>query len=188
MNAKRATLPAALILVAVAATCIGLRTMGRKQVPPGDSFWRLTYEIDFTAKKNGAKVSVAFPSDTAQAQTTLPENPKWRQRPTKSGTRELESVASAAGPVSLSAQFDIHLSPGAAWKQAVPAEPLARGPRRYLGSEDLIQVEDRVVRERLERLRDQPVTQVDSWMRCSITVKRGLPSAGGMPRPTLSGP
>ncbi len=53
------------ILVFLGAVCAGARVYVRRQMAMyrGDSLWRLTYSVEFDARRTGARVRVAIPAD-----------------------------------------------------------------------------------------------------------------------------
>jgi hypothetical protein len=132
----------------------------KKAVAPGDTFWQLTYTINFQAKKAGAKLHAAFPGDTAHGRVFHHEMPvgdielEGTRKP-KSQNREIGLSTTRVGPYSVKAQFQIHLSPRAMWRDNSQWAGLTAEVRAdYLKSEKLVQADDPLVIETLDNLRD----------------------------------
>lgn len=162
MNSRAAVWRVVILLILVGAGCMNLRLVyqQKKAVVPGDTFWELTYTINFQAKKVGARLNAAFPGDTAHGRVFHHEMPIGeieveRTRKPKSTTREISLSANRAGPYNLKAQFDIHLSPRATWRESGSSTGLSAETRaEYLKSEKLVQADDPVVIETLDNLRN----------------------------------
>lgn len=169
MNARRATLPTAIVLVIAAIYAVSLRATSRHgtQALPGDSFWRLTYSITFNATKPKASLEVAFPYDTTRSrvsdrQVDAPDLSAERRRRRNDDSRQFELIAPKAGKHQAKIQFDIHLSPRAAWRSGEgPAQLTAESRAEYLRTKKGIEVDDPVVTATLQRLQSGPASKVE---------------------------
>ena len=161
MSARKAAMWVVGFLTVAGVICVGLRlhVQPATDLQHADTFWRLTYAIDFYAAKPGARLRVAFPYDT-------PHNRVFRQalffpglrterlRAAPSQARELGLVASRAGEQKLTIKFDLHLSPKARFRVREAGGPLTAEQRAaLLRPESGIQVDDPAVLGVLQSLR-----------------------------------
>lgn len=166
MNARRATLPTAIVLILLAVYGVSLRTTSRRvaRALPGDTFWRLTYSISFQATKPKAMLEVAYPFDTARCrvadrQVESADLSIQSRRRKDDRSRQFELIAPQAGPHQAKIQFDIHLSPRAVWRWEEPSTQLTAEARaECLRSQKGIEVDDPIVRATLERLQTGPAS------------------------------
>ncbi len=167
MNARSATSQVVVVVLVLGAVCVALRAGTRKemQLEPGDTFWKLTYEIDYRAKKAGAKLHAAFPHDTIHSrvrQISYP-NPKAGEKlriaPVES--REVGVTAQKAGSGRLTAEFAIHLSPHAVWRSESGSGTLTAEARAtYLRAKKGIEIDDPIVTATVEKLQRDPASRV----------------------------
>ena len=149
MNARRVVPWVAAALLVAGALCVGVRFYARRQMQlvHGDSVWRLTYTVDFRARRAGAKVHVAMPSDMPQARVFRQDLlysglAPLRSRPSRAANRESELATLRSGDYALSARFDIHLSPNAHWRASGPGrDPTAEDRAAWLRGTKTIQVD-----------------------------------------------
>jgi len=169
MNAKRAMpwVVAMLVLLGAAGVALRVQTQREMQLSPGDTLWRLTYTVTFHAAQSGGKIRAAIPADTVQGrifrQDLLYSGLTTEHlRPVHSQTREIGLAAMNAGNFSLTARFDIHLSPRANWRVNEPDVSLPADVRAgYLKSTKNIQADSPKVLETLDRLRRDSATPSD---------------------------
>jgi len=169
VNARRATLPVAAVLVLAGVLCFSLRSRSRddQKALPGDTFWRVVYKLQFTAKKPGAKVFVALPVDTQysritegvrQSGDTVTEKLLSRSR----DTREVVATTQRAGAHNLTFDFSIHLSKQSKWRSASTRARLTAEQRaECLQAKKGIEVNDPIVRQALDRIQEEPASKVD---------------------------
>jgi transglutaminase-like putative cysteine protease len=155
------------LVLVLGAVCVALRASTRKemQLVPGDTFWKLTYEIDYRAKKAGAKLHAAFPHDTIHSRVHQVRYPnpkageKLRIAPVES--REVGVIVQKPGSGRLTAEFEIHLSPHAVWRSDSGAGALTAEARAtYLRAKKGIEVDDPIVTSTLEKLQKDPASRV----------------------------
>jgi len=167
VNARRATSQIVVLLLVLGAICVALRAGTRKelQLVPGDTFWKLVYEIDYRAKKAGAKLHAAFPHDTAHSrvhQIRYPD-PKAGQklRISPAESREVNVIAQKAGSGRLTTEFEIHLSPHGGWRSESGGVALTAEARAgYLHAKKGIEVDDPIVIATVEKLQSDPASRL----------------------------
>jgi len=150
LNARKAIFWVVGTLVALGLACVGARVHLRRQMAlvPGDSLWRISYTVEFQARKAGARLRLGIPADTPHARVfrerlfhsgLIPA----RSRPSRAGNRQTDLVAIRPGACSASARFDVHLSPRPLWRPSIPSTPISAEDRAaWLRSTKSIQVED----------------------------------------------
>ncbi|MCX7824868.1 MAG: lasso peptide biosynthesis protein [Verrucomicrobiae bacterium] len=161
MNVRRIAprIAGTLAVLGVAAVGARLYTRHTAQVPHGDSAWRITYTLRFHAAKAGARIQVAVPGDPPQARLFRQDVrhaglESERTHRTRWQTREIGLIAPQAGDYTLTARFDLHLSPRAQWRAPVPGAALSAEARAdSLRSTRMIQADDPLVRQTLDHLR-----------------------------------
>ena len=155
-----------LVLLGAGGVALRVYTRHEMQLSPGDTLWRLTYAATFHAK-SGAKIRAAIPADTVHGRIFRQDLlysglTTERMRPVRSQTREIGLAAMNAGKFSLTAHFDIHLSPRANWRANEPDVNLSADVRaEYLKSTKAIQADSPIVLETLDRLRRDPAAPND---------------------------
>jgi hypothetical protein len=161
LNARRATPWVAGLLATLGIALVGLRAYTRhaQQLASGESLWRLTYTVKFQTEKAGARLSAAFPFDTAHCrvfrQNVLhPDLQPERLRSPLLATREIDLLTLRPGEQNMTARFDIHLSRRARFA-ALDQELLlsAQARAEFLRSEKLVQADSPVVVETLQAIR-----------------------------------
>jgi hypothetical protein len=166
MREQRAALWTATTLAAVGIACMGLRQHALQQahLGPGDSVWRLTYDVRFVPAKAGARVRAALPQRGPHARVvredfTHPGLSMDILRSGPAGGREAVAVSVATGEEQhFSAAFDVHVSAGADAAAVTPAKPLPVQERaHYLRRETAVQTDSPAVAEVLSTLK-QPKT------------------------------
>ena len=118
MNEHRRAMATACGLALLGLACVAWRSGQRQRMPGvrGDSFWRLTYEIDLEPAGPGALVRIALPENTAkcrvyQASYTHPD--LWMDTTRGRHTEGRQATALALYPprrARFVATFDIHVS------------------------------------------------------------------------------
>jgi hypothetical protein len=170
LSLRRATPLVVVLLVLAGTVFIALRLRSRPDlvVTRGDSFWRLHYEVGFTASQPGARLHVAFPFDTRHSRVFRQEFSSGllgieRLKPPRVvEAREIVAVASKAGQFRVTADFDLHLARRPAWRPNTPSGKLSAEERQtYLRSEKGVQVEAEVVAATLDELRDDVPGKVE---------------------------
>lgn len=169
MNARRATLPTAVVLVVLAVCAVTFRASSRQGTwaLPGDSFWRLTYALSFNAPKAKAALDVAFPCDTTRSRVCdrkveMADVSVEQRHRRGEESRQFELVALTAGKHQATIHFDIQLSPRAAWRSSeapVPRDAEARA--EYLSKKKGIEVDDSAVTDTLKKLESGAGSKVD---------------------------
>ncbi len=162
MNSRRATLIAALILMLIGEVCVMLRVYYHHEVQlaKGDSIWRMTYSVGFTAPRSGMHVSVAFPADTRHGRMFRQELFYTGLSPTRphslhSDLRDVNLVTKRHGDFTVAAEFDLHISPKSNWRSLSQAGPLSAQARAdALKMAKGIQVDSPAVTVALQRLRE----------------------------------
>lgn len=160
MNARKATPWVAGLLALLGVALVGLRAYTRhaQQLASGESLWRLTYTVKFQTETSGARMSAAFPFDTAHCrvfrQNVLhPDMQPERLRSPLLATREIDLLTLQPGEQNMTAKFDIHLSR----RGRFPAynEPLlsAQARAEWLRSDKMVQTDNPVVMEALQNIR-----------------------------------
>lgn len=160
MSARRLTLWVALALVLVGVGCIALRRYMHRQAQMArdDSLWRITYKAKFNANRTGAGLRASAPRDTAHARIFRQEIhyaglTAQRLRSSRELSREIALAALGTGPHTMTAQFDLHLSPKGRWRPTDTNTPLTPELRtQYLRSTDVIPSNAPLVLETLQRL------------------------------------
>ena len=160
---------AVVCLCVAGALGIGLRWQARHQagLDHGDTLWRVTYKTHFQATRAGAKLRVSIPSDSPHARVFRQDMlysglAAERLRSSRQMAREVSLAASRHGPHTLTARFDIHLSPHAHWRvrhESLPSTPAER--EEYLRSAEMLPVQDKLVLAKLDRLRLVPGTETN---------------------------
>ena len=92
------------LLAAAGLACVGLRMQGLESndLKHADTFWRLTYNVEFHSDKPGARMRIAFPYDTPHSRVFrqdmfYPGLRTERLRAVPSQAREIGLVAPRAG-------------------------------------------------------------------------------------------
>ncbi|MBM3887510.1 MAG: hypothetical protein FJ388_00120 [Verrucomicrobia bacterium] len=161
MNVRRIAPWVAGTLAVLGTVGVGLRLYARHhaQMRLGDAVWRVTYTVRFHAANAGARVQVAVPSDTPQARL-FRQDVRYagleseRAHRTRWQTREIGLIAPRPGDYTLTARFDIHLSPRAQWRAPAPEAALGADARAdCLRSTKMTQADDPIVRQTLDHLR-----------------------------------
>jgi len=168
MNARHIvwTVTAALVLVGLA--CVGLRLYARQQarLSSGDSLWRITYKVKFYAARTGATLRVSAPRETTHARVFRHDIQyagllAQRLRSSRELSRELAFASLGSGPHTMTARFDLHLSPKDRWRPTDPTTPLTPDlQNRYLRNTDDIPTDAPLVLETLARLQAPPPTNI----------------------------
>lgn len=155
MKEQRRALWTAATLVALGLVCAGARVKTRRGAPAtrGDTFWRVTYDVNFVGTRPGARVRAALPNSTRQTRVygeAFSHPGLWLDvvRGKHTGAREAVAVTLERGRrAELSADFDIHASASPLALTAMPKAPLPTQLRaHYLRSEGAIQSDDETVR------------------------------------------
>lgn len=150
MNARKAVPCVVATLVVLGSACVGVRVYLRRQMAmvPGDSLWRISYTVEFHARKVGARLRLGIPADTPHARVFRQDlfhsglTPA-RGRPSRAGNREADLTAVRPGVCSATARFDVHLSPRSLWRSIPPPAAISPEDRAaWLRSTRTIQVED----------------------------------------------
>jgi hypothetical protein len=161
LNARRAAPWVAAALALLGVALVGLRAYTRHahQLASGESLWRLTYTVKFESETAGARLSAAFPFDTAHCrvfrQNVLhPDLQPERLRSPLLATREVDLLTLRPGEQSMTARFDIHLSRRARFAAFDPELVLSAQARaEWLRNEKLVQADSPVVTETLQAIR-----------------------------------
>jgi len=157
------------VLVLLGTVCVGGRVYVRRQMQlyRGDSLWRLSYAVEFHARKAGTKVHVAIPADTQRARVFRQDllysglSPV-RSRPSRALNRQVDLVALHPGPYTLTARFDLHLSPRPLWQGSdSQGLPSAEDRAAWLRGSKMIQVDHPAVAKALASLRREGARPVD---------------------------
>ena len=105
MKARRATPWVVAALALAGLVGVGVRMYARRQMQllHGDTVWRVTYSVNFHARRVGARVHVAAPNDTPQARVFRQDLlysglTPVRSRPSRSANREIELATLRSGP------------------------------------------------------------------------------------------
>jgi transglutaminase-like putative cysteine protease len=163
MNVRKAApwVAGALALLGVACVSVRLHVQREMQLAGGDTLWRLSYTLSFRAEKPGARLSAAFPSDSAHCRVFRQDVLYSGLRPERLRSplihaREITLVALHDGEHNVTARFDIHLSRGGKLTGREPVVTLTPEQRaQWLRSDKLIQADHPVVVETLQRIRRQ---------------------------------
>ncbi|MFA6564843.1 MAG: 7TM domain-containing protein [Verrucomicrobiia bacterium] len=161
MNARRATPWVACLLVLLGIVLVGLRAYTRRelQLASGESLWRLTYTVKFQTETAGARLSAAFPFDTAHCrvfrQNVLhPELQPERLRSSLLASRGIDLLTLYPGEQNMTAKFDIHLSRRARFRAHDQESSLSAQARaEWLRSDKMVQADSAVVVETLQNIR-----------------------------------
>jgi transglutaminase-like putative cysteine protease len=169
LNARRATWPTVAGLVVFALAAVALRASYRQGAwaLPGDSFWRLTYTLNFKATKAKAGLDVAFPGDTARSRVfdrkvdAAGVSVEQRRRRDEE-SRQFELLALTPGKHQATIHFDLHLSTRAAWRSSdAPVPRTAESRAEYLAKKKGLEVDDPVVAETLAKLQTGPAGKLE---------------------------
>jgi hypothetical protein len=162
------TWPVVIVLVFAGLICINLRLRSQpaETVLRGDSFWRVSYHLQFTANKAKARLQFAFPYDTAHCRISHREDEfpglvTDRHHSKTSEMRLIDLEAKRVGSYNVVPKFDIHLSPRAAWPAATSGELSAEMRGTLLHSRKGIEVEDPIVLSTLEKIQASPVGKAE---------------------------
>ena len=169
LNARRATPWVAGVLVMLGIALVGFRAYTRhaQQLASGESLWRLIYTVKFQTDTAGARLSAAFPFDTAHCrvfrQNVLhPELQPERLRSPLLESREIDLLTLRPGEQSLTAKFDIHLSRRARFRAYDRETSLtAQARAESLRSEKMAQADSPVVMETLQNIRRETPPSAD---------------------------
>ncbi|MFO8013113.1 MAG: 7TM domain-containing protein [Phycisphaerae bacterium] len=192
MREQRAALWTATALAAVGIACMGLRRHALRQAPlgPGDSVWRLTYEVRFVPAKAGARVKAALPQSGPHARVVREDfaHPGLSMdilRSAPASGREAVAVSVATGQEQhFSAAFDVHVSAGAdATAAPLPRSLSAQERAHYLRRETAVQTDSPPVAEALSLLKQQKTAKGDlpdlAFAHCAEAIEED--QAGGAP-------
>ena len=150
---------AALVVAGTASVGLRWRLQHEAELKRGDSVWRLTYTVEFTADKAGAKVRAAFPEDTRHnrvfRQDVLYSGLRAeRLRQSSLQAREVALTATHPGKHSVTAKFDLHLTRRPYFRARPPDASLTADERAaLLRSEPGIQADHTVVTGALQEAR-----------------------------------
>jgi len=150
---------AALVILAGVAAGVRHKARARARLAPGDSVWRIGYELEIRATKSGARIAAGLPVDGTHARLFRHEiiNPELRAviaHARRGGESELVVAVPTEGIHRLSGQFDVHVSPESEWKTKPPGSPADPEERAYyLRSEPNVQIMDAAVLAALEHVR-----------------------------------
>ena len=160
MKVRQSAYWVAALLVVVGAACLAWRLHLREQSPlaRGDMLWRITYKARFQATRAGAKVRLSVPIDTEHARVFHEDVyysglSSQRLRGSRELAREITLATRRRGLHSLTARFDLHLSPKARFR--VPASALSLTPEKrdeWLRATPALPVNDPLVQATLDRL------------------------------------
>jgi len=161
MNGRRAAWVVAAVLVVAGLAAVALRLYERRQsqLAHGDTLWRITYKVKFNATRTGASLRAAAPRDTAHARI-FHQDVQYaglaaqHLRSSRELSREISVSALGSGPHTMTARFDLHLSPQGRWPVTDTSTPLTPQLRDdYLRGTDTIPVNASLVLETLSPLR-----------------------------------
>lgn len=161
MNARKASVWVVGVLLAAGTVCVGLRwhRLPARDLHHADTFWRLTYNVEFHSEKSGARLRVAIPFDTPHSRAFrqdlfYPGLRTERLRTASTESREVGLLAPQPGENSFTVKVDLHLTPEKRFRVRAPNAALSAEQRAaLLRSEPSIQVDDPVVGETLQALR-----------------------------------
>ncbi len=185
MNTRHIPYGVALTLLIGGITLVvwHLQTRTHTPVRPGDSFWKIGYEVDFTATAAGSKVRITLPAENRYGrvyaqEVSAPGLEVRRIRHQHTDNRELLLTASQPGTYRIQVEVALHRT----------GRPFAREERfsgsgtpqqgvLYLQSEPSIPLEHPVVKESVEALKSQVRTKASLIGRifdfCSVQLKSG---------------
>jgi transglutaminase-like putative cysteine protease len=143
------------------------RTAARRhaRLAPGDTVWRLSYDLTVRTEQENQSFAVALPGDTAAARVfhqtldhpQLKANIHVRRR---ASNQELEIVVPSPGSWRFAGRFDIHVSPAANWPASVSGKPLnADLKAHYLRSEEGIPVDHSLVKKLVAEWKKQKLSR-----------------------------
>ena len=161
MNARRASYWVATLLAAAGLACVGLRLqrLPSADFRHADTFWRLTYNVEFQSDQPGARLRLAFPFDTPHSRAFrqdmfYPGLRTERLRAMPLEAREVGLIAPQPGAQKITVRLDLHLSPEKRFRARAPNANLTAEQRAaLLRAEPGIQVDDPGVAETLQTLR-----------------------------------
>ncbi|QOV89186.1 7TM domain-containing protein [Humisphaera borealis] len=164
MSLRAVTRWVAVILVLIGTALIALRRQARNeaQAVPGDTLWRVTYKAAFQATHPGARLRVALPSDTNFAKVFHEDIlysglSAGRMRSSRGLAREFSLVAGRVGEHTLTARFDVHVSPTPQWSPREPDVPKTQADRDlYLKPGGMFPTTDPSVRDAIARMPTRP--------------------------------
>jgi len=144
-----------LVLIGSAAALVRYRAAGKAYLSPGDSAWRLSYDLEFEAKAPGARIALGLPESGRHIRVFREEfsHPGLAMdivRGKKTGGREAVAVSLSGGGTAhrIKASFDLHLAAHPNGKAGGGPVALSTKARSYfLRSEEAVQVASREVRE-----------------------------------------
>ena len=123
MISRRAAAPVVIALVALGSLCVAVRAHFRQgqSFVPGDSLWRLSYSAEFHARKANARLRAPIPKSTRHSwvfhhDVDYGQLQQEHMRPSETDGHEIAAVAAKPGQFTLTAHFDIQLSPHASWR------------------------------------------------------------------------
>jgi hypothetical protein len=159
--ARQTTPQVVVLLLVLGASCVAVRTRFRHNTPlsPGESTWRLSYEVGLHARKAGAILHAAYPEGTQRCRImehrfVAPGMTEEVHRPSYAKT-DVKARAMKAGQLTARVEFDILLSERARWRpDRREAKPTTDERVKYLQDEKMIQASDPVVRAALDDLRE----------------------------------
>lgn len=132
MNERRVTVwvVCLLVLLGIGGTLLRAYLRHELRMAHGDSLWRVKYAVDFVAAKRGAMVHLAYPGDTQHSRVFRQEIYHRglisdQQRYARRAIHELALTTEREGPLHITAQFDIHISPESRWSLSPAPEVLS---------------------------------------------------------------
>ncbi|HEY3395671.1 MAG TPA: 7TM domain-containing protein [Lacipirellulaceae bacterium] len=181
MNSRTMSLAAIAVFVLLGGILLGMRyrSLQRIETARQESFWRLTYNVNFEATTNPAdadspptQVLLAQPFNTRHCEVLVDEKPPWNtihpeltfKRRIGSYTRTRDILISTSHPKKylVTATFDLRLSPKEDPSREPRLEGLTGDARSYfLRSEDFIPVNIPQVQAAVDELPDDLVTEAE---------------------------
>ena len=158
MNLRRwaPVVAALLIIVALAAILARSQWRAHREIPRGDTIWRLTYTVDYRADQAGARVRLGLPLDTPYSrvfrQDVVPTGGTIERSAGRADHRDVAVTTTETGPAKIVAQFDVHLSARGVWESPSDQRLTAAARREYLKSETSVQVDDPAVTAAVQRI------------------------------------
>ena len=174
MSARSLSQFVVLVFVLLGLLSTGLRYQGRKQSQTAveDSLWRLTYELQFTAKEPladepDATLRVGLPADRAHVAILKEEfihnglDDEFTP-PRKTGNRELVLTTEHGGQYGVRAEFEMRLSPEISWTDEETVESLTDVSRnRYMREAEEFPVHSTRVQNLVSQLPQQDTNPME---------------------------
>lgn len=159
MNGRGSARWVVLLLCGAGLLSVLLRWSRRDAAPIArdDHLWRLSYEVDFKASTDGARLRIAVP-DGGLHSRVFREDIRYtglrvERLRTVASARELSVTTLRDGQFRLEARFDVHLSRRARFREPASASHLTADQRAaYLRGNRTVPINSAVVRERLQHL------------------------------------